>query len=100
MGGAFAELASNGRAAAMGAERAAETADGSERGTHPAGIDAACLDRAIAVLGERAALRVFDTELGYTATVGDDLADPTRSLTDVDHQVTDTETWHGSPLQG
>ena len=86
----------------MRAERAAAADDGltAARRADAAGIEAACLDRAIAVLGERAALRVLDAELGYAAAIGDDIADPTGSLTDIDHQVADTETWHGSPPRG
>jgi hypothetical protein len=67
------------------------------RRTGPAGVSAARLDRAVTVLSERAALRVLDTELGYSAAVGDDLADPIRSFADVDHQIADAETRHGSP---
>jgi hypothetical protein len=86
----------------MGAERAAAADDGLTAAwrADATGIEAARLDRAIAVLGERAALRVLDTEFSHAAAIGDDIAAAaTGSFTDVDHQVADTETWHGSTPQ-
>jgi hypothetical protein len=83
----------------MGAKRATLADDGHPAAgrAEPAGVYAAGLDRAVAVLGESATLCVLNTKLSYAATVGDDLADSTRSLTDVDHQVADAETWHVAP---
>src|SRR5258708_3017833 len=99
MSGTSTELADDSCAAAMGTKRAAVADDGYPAAgrAEPAGVYAAGLDRAVAVLSESATLCVLDTQLCHAATVGDDLADSTRSLTDVDHEVADGETWHVAP---